>query len=326
MKEKNTGAVIHDFVDLSLVDSYDADYIILDHIRGTGKSYAAFNRAVKRFVDRGEGFVLIRRTRLEIDSLREYPWPSGLEAAWSEKGVILSNRGNKLFIDGKFAGIMRYLSGSGAKASKSTALPLKVSTFIFDEFQIETGLGGKYQQREPERLDSIVSSYGRYDDFKVIMCGNSDSFYNPYYIDWGVEPKLDGGIRYYKDKGVVLWHCISFPEAGDIGMSKLYDNNKSGLYKDMEETSIWNQRNDDVPLARVEIENHTYGLYVTIKGGFVWRPKGEGPIYAVEPHDDIPNVILAPWFKGFQQARSLGRRYFSDVKTKNYFEENIKYL
>lgn len=326
-KEKNDGAVLDGFVDLSMVDSYPGHIVIMDHIRGTGKSYAVFNRAIKRFVDRNEGFVIIRRTKGEIDSLKQYPWPDGLESYWKEKNVELSNTGSKLKINGQFAGVLVYLSGNGTRNNKSNALPFTVTTALFDEFQIETGFGGRYLPNELERVNSVISSYARYSDFKLFLSGNSDSYYNPYYMGWDVWPKLDGGVRFYPSKGIVIWHAVKNNIKKTIGLSELFDNSTSGMYKDMSTSMVWQSRNDDVAIARVELdETHIVGLYKTMTGAYVWKAKGDGIIWSVNPHDKIASVTMAPWFQDLQRAIQLGLRYYGDVETKRYFETNNFYL
>lgn len=328
-KQKDSGAVLNDFVDLSMVDSYPGNIVIMDHIRGTGKSYAVFNRAIKRFVERGEGFVVIRRTKGEIDSLRDYPWPDGLAEYWKNKGVTLSNQGRKLFINKKFTGKLMYLSGNGIKNAKSTALPFPVTTALFDEFQIESDFGGRYLKNEVQGLTSIIKSYVRYNDFKLFLCGNSDSYYNPYYIEWDVWPKLDGGIRFYKKfGGVVIWHAVR-TEFNDkkLALSDLEDNALSGTYKDMSTSMIWKSNIDDEAIARVEIEpNRILGLFKTQTGAYVWKPKGDGVLWSLSPHDKVASVTVAPWFEDLQRAIQLGMRYYDNVELKRYFENNKIYL
>ena len=328
--EKKQGAILNDFVDLSMVDSYDGHIVIMDHVRGTGKSYAVFNRAIKRFVERNEGFIVIRRTKGEVDSLKDYPWPDGLESKWSEKGVSLSNKGVRLFINKKYAGKLLYLTGNGIKNAKSTALPFTVTTALFDEFQIESDFGGRYVKNELDGVKSIIKSYARYADFKLFLAGNSDSYYNPYYMGWDVWPNLSGGIRYYKnvEGGIVVWHAVKV-DIPDKTMAFNISNSDdlSGVYKDMSVSMVWQSRNDDVAIARVELDDsHIVGLYKTMTGAYVWKPKGDGIVWAVNPHDKIANVTMAPWFQDLQRAIQLGLRYYGDVETKRYFETNNLYL
>lgn len=67
------------------------------------------------------------------------------------------------------------------KRYKSTGHP-DIDYFIFEEFMTDEG----YLSKEPDKLESIISTCARKDEVRVYLIGNKVSRVSPYFKEWGL--------------------------------------------------------------------------------------------------------------------------------------------
>lgn len=176
----------------------EAQYYVIFGERSLGKTYAALNRAIEKYVETGEQFAYIRRTNEQIRG------KAGLEVMDNliKNGVI-----SKL-TKGKWNNIhyesgVYYFSKYDEKKMKNTiskdpigysfAINISdnykslsfpgVKTIIFDEFLAR----GSYITGEFVLFTNLISTIVRQrDDVKIFLLGNTVNMYCPYFREMGL--------------------------------------------------------------------------------------------------------------------------------------------
>lgn len=171
--------------------------------RGGGKTYNSKKLCIKRFLNKGQQFVWVRRYQTEIDTLGQFWADIQHDEELNKKypGLELTQTKTELFINGDLAGYLIPLSTS--MKLKSVAYPL-VSTIIFDEFIIDKGRL-TYLRNEAQVFMELYETIARMrDNVVAVFLGNAISVVNPYFTFFKVAPKLNQ--RFTKKNGV----CIEF--------------------------------------------------------------------------------------------------------------------
>lgn len=182
-----------------LIDA-DYQYNILLGQRSNGKSYAVKQHVLTNFWKTGKRFVYLRRYQLEVKAsdaeayFRDAPVEAITGGEYSmvtiyRGGVFLSkmDEAGKV-IRGKQCGYVAYLSNETHFKSQNFN---DVSDVIYEEFITDQG----YLYREPEKLESIISTIARKRKIKVWLIGNTISRLCPYFSEWGLIriPKQEQG-------------------------------------------------------------------------------------------------------------------------------------
>jgi hypothetical protein len=175
--------------------SYNAKFNIVAGPRGTGKTFDAKRRSIKKALRDprdGEQFIYLRRWKTELaparrtffnDVAEQFPeWdfrPMGVEAQASHE----STRGEK---KREWHTIGYFVALSQAQTQKSVSFA-RVTTIIYDEFIAEHG-----RQYLPDEVSTFLGFYStvdrNQDKTKVLFCANSVSTMNPYFIEWEIRP------------------------------------------------------------------------------------------------------------------------------------------
>lgn len=177
--------------------------------RGGGKTYAAKKLVIKRFLNKKQKFVWIRRYKSEIDQIfaKSDFWGSvkndeELKRKFPDLTYSCSSSNGELLLNDEIAGYIIPLS---------TSMQLKsidwddVTTIIFDEFIIDKGRV-PYLKNETHILLELMETIGRLRNNVVfILIGNAISIVNPYFTTFQIAPKLNQ--RFTKTKEGI---CIEF--------------------------------------------------------------------------------------------------------------------
>lgn len=186
----------------------DAEYYLLLGERSNGKSYAVKEYCLEKAWNDGIEFVYLRRWRDEIKyrSVEKYfddmvKSKTGREyikeltkGEWTHisvyQGEIFFSRydGNKRVRCDKRIGHTMCLTGE--THYKSLQFP-QVENIIFEEFVTDKG----YTPREPETLQSLVSTVLRRERGHVFCIGNTITQVNPFFNEWQLTnvPKMEQG-------------------------------------------------------------------------------------------------------------------------------------
>ena len=195
---------------LSLVD-LDGDkpeIIICTSNRSAGKT-TWFNRyLVKKFIDKGEKFMLMYRYKYEIDDcadkffkdIKGLFFPDYSLDAKSRNGVY-----KELFLNDKACGYAIALN-SADNIKKYSHLFSDTARILFDEFQSETN---DYLPDELSKFISIHTSIARGQGSQsrsvpVYMLSNNVNILNPYFVELGISDRLQENTNFLKGRGWVM--------------------------------------------------------------------------------------------------------------------------
>lgn len=205
-----------DYYSFNKVLSLNATYNFIVGGRGIGKTYGAKKKVIKDYLKKGAQFIYLRRYATELKGKDTF----FADVAVEFDGVAFRVNGNEAQVcrepkkDPKKCkwetmGWFRQLSN--AQTQKGVSYP-KVKTIIFDEFIIEKGLI-HYLPDETKAFNDFYSTVDRWQDrTRVLFLANALSIMNPYFVEYGIEPKSDDEmIRAYS--GFV---CAHFPNSREF--------------------------------------------------------------------------------------------------------------
>ena len=161
--------------------------------RGNGKSYSAKKLIIKNYLKDGSQAVYVRRTKVEIDEVKD--------TYWNDIGEEYPD------LDFKVEGYIGYINGdevvhfiplSTSTNKKSASYP-KVKWFIFDEYIITKTTYNRYLKNEMTLLLDLIETVGRDRNIRVLMMANSVSFVNPLFSFFDIVPKENQRFSKYKD-------------------------------------------------------------------------------------------------------------------------------
>lgn len=313
--------------------------------RGLGKTYGAKAWAIRDYIKNGNEFIYLRRYKTEqagkdtffTDIAHIFP-------EWDFR-VVGTTAQIKRFDDeskGAWKVFGYFTQLSNAMTQKSIAYP-KVTKIIYDEFIIQKGFV-RYLPEEVKAFQEFYSTVDRWKDkTRVLFLANAVSIYNPYFLEWGIEP--DGKSEWYsRGDGFIVAH---FPN-GDSFASAVFETRFGSFIKDTEyaEYSTGSRFHDaNSLLIQPKTSTATYFCrFETIAGKFnVWVDyTGEGPIFYVNgKHPDVndtlfttltsslaPNCVRVdkstPVVSQLVRAYKRAQVYFSTARMRSAFEELLK--
>ena len=158
------------------IRSYNAYWNFVISNRGGGKTYGFKEMCIKDFLKKGEQFIYVRRTKVELEDRQTFF--DDIKEKFPDHELRV--QGKTALIDGKVAGYFIALSTSRNK--KSVPYPL-VTKIGFDEFIIEK-IGSKgYLKDEVTTMLELCSTVTRKrDNVRVYFMGNNISIVNHYFI------------------------------------------------------------------------------------------------------------------------------------------------
>ena len=161
--------------------------------RGNGKSYSAKKLIIKNYLKNGSQAVYTRRTKVEIDEVKDTYW-NDIREEYPD-------------LDFKIEGYIGYINGdevvhfiplSTSTNKKSASYP-KVNWIIFDEYIITKTTYNRYLKNEMTLLLDLIETVGRDRNIRVLIMANSVSFVNPLFSFFDIVPKENQRFTKYKD-------------------------------------------------------------------------------------------------------------------------------
>ena len=161
--------------------------------RGNGKSYSAKKLIIKNYLKNGSQAVYTRRTKVEIDEVKDTYW-NDIREEYPD-------------LDFKVEGYIGYINGdevvhfiplSTSTNKKSASYP-KVNWIIFDEYIITKTTYNRYLKNEMTLLLDLIETVGRDRNIRVLIMANSVSFVNPLFSFFDIVPKENQRFSKYKD-------------------------------------------------------------------------------------------------------------------------------
>ena len=167
--------------------------------RGGGKSYAAKKLIIKEFLKNGSQAVYVRRTVVEMDSIKDTYWNDISEEFPQLEFKVDGYIG---YINGEE--VVHFIPLSTSTNKKSASYP-NVKWIIFDEYIITKTTYNRYLKNEMTLfLDLIETVFRSRPNTKVFMMANSVSYVNPLFSFFDIVPKE--GQRFNRYKGGLI--CV----------------------------------------------------------------------------------------------------------------------
>lgn len=327
------------YIDLSKILSYNALLNFIIASRGTGKTYGTTKFVVKRFIEKGEEFIYLRRYKSELQkSIPKFFNALTTNDEFPEH--TFSHKGSYLLIDDKTAGYGVTLST--AQQLKSTNFP-KVKYIIFDEFILEEGQG-HYLKNEVDVFLGLIETISRLRDVKVLLLGNSANLVNPYFLFFDLHLPYQNEIITFKDGLIALQYAKSLEY---INVKKQSRFGKLVANTSYEEYAIENKFVDDShefiekkdkesKFSFSFIYNDTrIGVWINWLTGKMYISPDfleNGIVFACTSKDHKPNTMLLSvakeynCWKNFIKNYKLGNVYFENSKIKNIAHEVLKMI
>lgn len=320
------------FWDITRPLSYQSLFNFIIGNRGGGKTYGAKRHVIRRFLQRGEQFIYLRRYKDEQAEVKTFF--NDIEEEFPDHELEV--KGKQFYIDGQLAGYALVLSTS--KIKKSVPYP-KVSTIIFDEFIIDKGVY-KYLHDEVTCFLEFYETVARTRDVQVFFLSNAITITNPYFLYFDLKMPYNTDITCKNDKLVQLVANPFFIDMKkNTRFGKLIAGTAYGDYA-IENTFL----RDNKTFIEKKTGNCSFIFSMLYKGQRlgIWRSYEQGKFwvssdcesdskeYALTKEDHSPNSLLlaglksSAAFKAFSEAFQNGYLYFENQNIKNICFEIMK--
>ena len=323
--------------DINKTLTYNCLFNFIIGSRGTGKTYGAKKKAVKKFIEKGYQFIYLRRYQEEIDeTANTYFDDIILNGEFPDTNIEFKN--GCFYINDEIAGYAMALTK--AKSYKSSSFPL-VWLIIFDEFLIEDNGYTRYLKNEVKQFLGFYMSIDRYRGVTVFFLANSISMVNPYTLYFDI--KLPYGSNIVR-KGDILLELVQNQEFIDSRKNTRFGKLIEGT--EFAEYAIENKFTNDSKtfIMKKTAKSSYYFTFIYCGETFgVWIDYNEGKlfvsddvdsyckiIYSLTVNDHTPNTLLlsqinkSQFFKVFIENYRLGNVFFENQKIKNITYEVIK--
>jgi hypothetical protein len=328
------------YFEIDLILCYNRLYNIIIGERSAGKSYSCKKKVIKKFLEKGDEFIYLRRYEEELEDTQQSYFDDIIRDKVFPNHDIIYQGGN-YYIDGRVFGYCMALSK--AQRYKSSSYP-KVKYIIFEEFLIENEQINHYLKNEVDVFNGFYLTIDRYRDTTVVFfLGNATSIVNPYTTYWNLYMPYNSNILLPKDKSILLY--LEFNENRAEQRKK---TRYGGLIKDSSyaKYAIENKfMKDSKEFIRKKSAGARYYFSIRYMGDLhgVWIDWNEGKLYVspdVDPscriiytlkHEDhtentmlIQSLNKSQRFKQFIDCYKVGNVYFENLKVKNIIYDVIK--
>lgn len=299
--------------------SYNALFNFIIAERGVGKTVNTLAFFIRDFLNNGNQFVNIRRTKTELDDVnRDNRFFADIIELNLFPEVDLKVDRGRYFINGELAGFGIALSTSSKL--KSNAFP-KVKNIMYDEFLIIKG-ASHYLNNEVTLFLELYETISRLrEGVRVFFLGNATSITNPYFHYFGLNLPYNTEFKLFK-KGTILVQYVNNPayrkakqatrfgqliegtKYGDYAINNQFlIDNKSFIKKKTGTCSWW---------FALKFRGRVYGC---------WHEKeGDNMVVSFDFDPNTP-VYLATDTESHDEGTELIKKNEIHVKTlSNYFE------
>lgn len=235
---------------------------------------------------------------------------------------------------------------------------------LYDEFMRMPGgssnyLGGKTNSMaEVEAMTSLYQTVDRdvgrsfRNETRIIFVGNAGSFFNPFYINYGIDRLLRPDTKYLAPKSTEAKPCLYVVEMTGETEATAEIRRSNGYLMSTEKTKAYAYENQFAdllggdefilktpkgrrdPLCNLIYEGETYGVYMYEKEGYIYISH-EGIPGRVElsltTEDHKPNYLLMHNWRGHPITQTIKLMYdrgalrFADHKCKLVIDFYLKY-
>ena len=216
------------------VNSYNAIFNFIVGTRNIGKTWALKMRALMRFIKKGKKTIWVRRFQHDAKQVLSIKKNQSGTDFYSEKMLKLLNldqskisrQGFKICYNigssdaPKWEWFIQVVALSTQQSEKGNDDP-NIDTIVYDEFTTTESTYVRYKGNEVIDFMDLFYTKKRSGEIKVYFLGNKETYRNPYYNFFGIEPpKTDfEGIKTYKNGTVLIAQYNTY-----IKDAKTYEN------------------------------------------------------------------------------------------------------
>lgn len=308
--------------------------------RGGGKSFGAKRLAINNWLKKREQFVYVRRYATEMENISNYF--DDIARFYPEHTFEAS--GNVFKIDDEVCGYFIPLSTS--TKNKSTSYP-DVTMIIFDEFIIDKGVYHYLKEEVTVFLDLYETiarpgTKGRKRTL-VLFISNAISSVNPYFIYFGIVPKMNTKFITKKSICVELYKGETFTdykrqtEFGQLIEGTRYGNYniENDFYRD-NYNFVEKMTGTCIPWCGIKYMDCQYNIWFGCETGYLYfnskKVPDSYPKFCLTTLDHCVNIMLVKniksqkLFKDIRFAYDTGLVRFDNLKSKEAFYEIMQIL
>lgn len=338
--------------------SYGRPYIFSIGSRSIGKTTGwAINTLLEHLRDESQ-VIYVRRTLDELRLTAEtyFDTAAYLVGRYLSKDVSVTYKGGEYKCNDKLLGYALPLSLQ--QKYKSGAYD-KVRTIIYDEFMIAPGSSARYiggrngSSAEVEAMSSLYQTVDRGPDrpyrneTRVVFLGNAGTYYNPFFVEYGIDRWLRPETKYLAPKGALYvveqtaeteaTKTIKESYSYQLSSQKTKDYAYGNKYADLLRSAAFIERSpagDRSPLFTMAYEGQMYGVYAYMDKGYIWIGHGRcdgKPVLSLTCEDHRPNYLLISQWRGnyltslVKQMYDRGSVRFADQKCKMVLDFYLRY-
>lgn len=320
-------------------------YLVVGN-RTAGKTFFFKRLLLRKFKRYAQKFIVLVRYRNDLEDL-DKTFFKDIESIEKEfrghkfESKLISDLYLEFFLDGESCGYALALNSS-EKIKRISSVFVDADYMFFDEFQSKT-----YLPKETELIQNIYISIARGEgkpmrDVKVFMCSNTISAYNPYFIEFGVNERMQDNTKFLRGSGWVLEKCFVENASSEIKKSGLAKAFKNSNYIE-HATNNMNLNDSDNLVECLSGEKSMYVVLISdgVKYG-VWIHQDTSYLYVCKQYDPLwhlqisyknvdhkKNVVLETksnkLAKYFKKCYEFAQVRFEDQMCKNVFIEFIGY-
>lgn len=285
------------------VNSYNAIFNFIVGTRNIGKTWSLKMRALMRFIKKGKKTVWVRRFQHDAKQVLAIKknqsgtdfFPSKMLKVLNVSDDLISRQGYKICYNRgtkdtpRWEWFIQVVALSTQQSEKGNDDP-NIDTLVYDEFTTNESTYVRYKGNEVIDFMDLFYTKKRAGEIKAYFLGNKETYRNPYYNFFGIEPpKTDfEGIKTYKDGTVLIAQYNDY-----IKDAKSYENAlerafQGTLYYDyIYGGEVKNRANlmfKNVPTKAI--------LYLQFEyQGSTYQIRRMGGDFYIEHHRDISKVI-----------------------------------
>lgn len=320
--------------------------------RSIGKSTGWAILLLYEYLKNGKQWIYVRRTDDELQ-LTAKSWFDNAQGILRQHGYQFDDiiyKGGAYMMGDEICGYAVPLSLEHKYKSTNFS---KVKWIVYDEFLPRNGmlyLGGRGSMVEVESMVSLYQTVDRgigsafRNETRIVFMGNAYSFYNPFFINYGIDKYLRADTKYLAPKDAMyvvemtreteatkqIKESNGFKISTAKTKTEAYANEMSGT------KSPFIKRYNGVKksLFNVRYEGQTYGIYYLPGDGHIYvsSHSGTAPVtIAATCEDHTPDYYMIQRWSGFQgtivlrQAFEMGRVMFENGRCQNFLVNYMMY-
>lgn len=325
--------------------------------RSIGKSTGFALYLLREFIENGRQFIYCRRTMDETQLTAPTYFDNAVDILKSHGYNIEScvYQGGQYMVDGALAGYAIPLSLQQKYKSSNYS---DVWYILYDEFMIMPGSQSRYiggstnASAEVEAMTSLFQTVDRgvgrafRNETKIIFVGNAGTFFNPFFINYGIDRYLRPDTKYLAPKNdMYVVELTSETEAtkeimSSNGFKISTERTKSYAYGNQFADLKGDQFIDKnpigihTPLCNLIYEGNTYGVFAYFDSGYIYitHKKADGrPNISLTTADHRPNYLMMRTWHGHPITKRIKEMYdcgsirFYDFKCKMTIDFYLAY-